>query len=148
VQLEKFRSGLRGTHHEDIGGMRMRPMSMWLRGDADVAAVAAYVASLPAVRPEPELAGGDAERGQALYGPCIACHAVDGSGNQALSGPPLTRTGDWYQLTQLANFKAGVRGADPEDTYGGMMRGMVNTLPDEQAMLDVIAYIQTLGENE
>jgi cytochrome c553 len=147
-QLVKFRSGWRGLHPEDTGGMRMRPMSQWLRSDEDVAAVSAYVASLPKVKSESELAGGDVTRGQALYGPCIACHAVDGSGNEALQGPALTHTGDWYLLTQLGNFKAGIRGANPEDAQGGMMRGMVNTLADEQAMRDVLAYIQTLGSSE
>ena len=143
-QLEKFRNGWRGTHPEDVGGMRMRPMSQWLKSDEDIAAVSAYVAALPDVKPEPELTGGDPTRGQALYGPCIACHAVDGSGNEALQGPSLTHSGDWYQLTQLSNFKAGIRGGNPDDVQGAMMRGMVNTLPDEQAMRDVIAYIQTL----
>jgi len=147
-QLVKFRSGWRGLHPEDIGGMRMRPMSQWLRDDADIEAVSAYVAALPDVKPEAELSGGDATRGQAFYGPCIACHAVDGSGNEALSGPSLTHAGDWYQLQQLANFKAGIRGTNPEDVQGAMMRGMVNTLPDEQAMRDVLAYIQTLGSSE
>lgn len=147
-QLVKFRTGWRGLHPEDTGGMRMRPMSQWLRGDEDIAAVSAYVASLPDVKSEPELTGGDATRGQALYGPCIACHAIDGTGNEALSGPSLTHSGDWYQLTQLANFKAGIRGTNPEDVQGGMMRGMVNTLADEQAMRDVLAYIQTLGSSE
>jgi len=145
-QLAKFRDGWRGLHPEDTGGMRMRPMSRSLASDEDVTAVAAYVASLPDVKPESELTGGDATRGQTLYGPCIACHAVDGSGNPALFGPGLSHTSDWYLLTQLANFKTGLRGTNPEDVQGAMMRGMVGTLADEQAMRDVIAYIQTLGD--
>jgi cytochrome c553 len=126
--------------------MRMRPMSMALANDADVAAVAAYVATLAPIAPPPVLTGGDAVRGQVLYAPCAACHAPDGSGNQAVFGPPLTHGNDWYMLTQLANFRAGVRGTKPGDTSGALMRPMSMTLADEQAMRDVIAYITTLGK--
>ena len=60
-------------------------------------------------------------------------------------GPPLKQVNDWYMLTQLANFRAGVRGAKPGDTSGALMRPMSMTLADEQAMRDVIAYITTLA---
>lgn len=145
-QLQKFRAGHRGQHFDDIAGMRMRPMSLSLANDADVTAVAAYVASLPPVVPKPVLTGGDAARGQALYAPCAACHAPDGSGNQVVFGPPLRYSNDWYQLTQLANFRAGVRGTKAGDTSGALMRPMSLTLPDEQAMRDVLAYIATLAK--
>jgi cytochrome c553 len=145
-QLVKFRAGHRGRHFDDIAGMRMRPMSLSLSGDADVAAVSAYVAGLPPVPPAPRLEGGDPARGQTLYTPCIACHGADGSGNQALFGPPLAHASDWYLLTQLANFKAGVRGAKEGDMSGALMRPMAMTLADEQAMKDVIAYISTLAK--
>jgi cytochrome c553 len=147
-QLKGFRAGYRGTHFDDIPGMRMRPMSLTLQSDADVQAVAAYVASLPAAKPASTLQGGDATRGQALYGPCIACHGVDGGGNQALNGPPLNQMSDWYLLTQLQHFKAGVRGTKPGDNNGMLMRPMSMTLTDEQAMKDVIAYIATLGSQQ
>ena len=146
AQLHKFQNGARGTHFDDIGGMRMRPMSMWLGSDADVANVSAYVASMPRATPEPALEGGNAEAGKAKYIPCVACHGVDGRGNQALNAPPLVGQSDWYQLTSLKNFKAGVRGTNPKDTTGALMRPMSMTLADEQAMKDVIAYIQSLDE--
>lgn len=143
-QLHKFRAGGRGTHFDDIGGMRMRPMSMWLQNDDDVAAVAEYVASLPVVDPEPTLEGGDPERGKTLYAPCVACHGTDGAGNQQLNAPPINHASDWYLLTSLKNFKQGVRGTNPKDTTGMLMRPMSMTLADEQAMKDVIAYIMSL----
>ena len=145
-QLQKFRAGHRGGHFDDIAGMRMRPMSLALADDADVASVAAYVASLTKMPPAPVLTGGDAARGQTLFAPCAACHAPDGSGNEAVLGPPLNHASDWYLLTQLANFRAGVRGTKPGDTTGALMRPMSLTLPDEQAMRDVIAYITTLAK--
>jgi cytochrome c oxidase subunit 2 len=146
-QLHNFRKGIRGSHPDDVGGMRMRPMSLTLASDEDVAAVAAYVASLPPARPEPVLEGGDPQRGQAIFTPCVACHGADGAGNESLHGAPLRRSSDWYLFTQLHNFKSGVRGTNPADAFGALMRPMAATLADDQAMLDVIAYIMTLADD-
>ena len=63
-QLEMFRKGARGLHHDDVGGMRMVPMSRYLKNDDDVKAVAAYVAALPKSSPESMVHGGDAAKGQ------------------------------------------------------------------------------------
>jgi len=145
AQLEKFRSGLRGRHPDDVAGMRMRPMAMSLMRDEDVATVAAYVAALPRVAPAPTVAGGDAARGQALYAPCMACHGPDGAGIQLVDGAPLRAASDWYLLKQLANFRAGIRGSDPADPAAMRMRPMSLVLTDEQAMRDVVAYITTLS---
>jgi cytochrome c553 len=143
-QLQKFRGGLRGTHFDDIAGMRMRPMALWLRSDDDVKAVAAYVASLPRTKPAATLVGGNATQGAALFAVCNACHGADGAGNQQLFAPPLRGATDWYLLKQLKNFKGGVRGFKPTDQNGIIMAGMAATLADEQAMKDVIAHIMTL----
>ena len=51
---------------------------------------------------------------------------------------------DWYQVSQLNNYKAGFRGRHPDDVYGQQMAPMVAILPDEQAMKDVVAYITSL----
>lgn len=147
-QLQGFRAGYRGQHFDDIPGMRMRPMALTLKSDEDVEAAAAYVATLPVVQPEPQLEGGDATRGQALYGVCIACHGVDGAGNEALGSPPITQMNDWYMLTQLQHFKSGVRGTKPGDANGSLMRPMAMSLADDQAMRDVIAYIVKLRSTQ
>ncbi len=143
--LRKFQAGGRGTHFDDISGMRMRPMSLWLKNEGDVANVAAYVASMPRVDTAPTLAGGNAETGKQKYTPCVACHGQDGEGNQALNAPPLAGGSDWYQAAALQKFKAGVRGTNPKDTTGMLMRPMSMTLADEQAILDVVSYISTLS---
>ena len=145
AQLHKFRSGGRGQHIDDVAGMRMRPMSLTLRSDEDIAAVSAYVASLPPQSAEPVVVG-DAARGQTLYTPCGACHGVDGTGNQVMNGPRLDRASDWYLLESLEKFRAGVRGTSPKDPTGAIMRTMAMTLADEQALKDVVAHIMTLGE--
>jgi cytochrome c oxidase subunit 2 len=145
-QLHKFHDGIRGTHFDDLSGMRMRPMALWLKNDEDMAAVAAYVAAMPPVKPAPLLEGGDAARGAALYAPCIACHGAEAKGNEVLGAPPLDQASDWYLLTQLDHYKRRIRGANPLDVQGAGMLGMVTLLPDQQAMKDVIAYIMTLSK--
>ena len=74
---------------------------------------------------------------------CVACHMPDGHGNPDLHSPPIVQMPDWYLIQQLHNFRVGARGTDQADTWGATMR--VNALAlSDQAMLDVIAYVQTL----
>lgn len=142
-QLENYRGDLRGYHYDDIEGMRMKPMARTLMSEGDVALVAEYVSNLAPVQPTPSVEG-DAEKGKALYAPCTACHQANGTGMEALGAPPLINTHDWYLVTQLKKFKGGVRGA--KDQYGASMAPMTGGLADEQAMKDVVAYIQTLRQ--
>ncbi len=143
-QLTNFHAGIRGTNFDDISGMRMRPMALWLETDENIDAVTAYVSALPPVKPAPTLQGGNAAAGAALYTTCAACHGPEGKGNEGMGSPPLDHQSDWYLLTQLQHFKAGIRGSNPKDTQGSLMRPMMNLLANEQAMKDVIAYIMTL----
>lgn len=141
-QLEGFQQGFRGQHHEDLPGLRMRPMAISLTRDGDIESVAEYAASLPAVYPESTL-DGNAGAGAQNYQVCVACHGTAGLGNEDLRSPPIVQLHDWYMLNQLRNFRSGARGAHPQDTWGATMR--VNALAlSEQAMKDVIAYVYTL----
>lgn len=141
-QLQGFQQGFRGQHHEDLPGLRMRPMAISLTRDGDIESVAEYVASLPAVYPESTL-DGNAGAGAQNYEVCVACHGATGLGDELLRSPPIVQMHDWYMLNQLRNFRSGARGAHPQDTWGATMR--VNTLAlSEQAMKDVIAYVYTL----
>jgi cytochrome c oxidase subunit 2 len=146
AQLGHFRSGARGLHPDDIAGMRMAPMSRTLRSDEDLRAVAAYVASLPVTRPEPTLTGGNPDNGKNHFALCATCHGADGAGNQQMFAPPLRNSSDWYLLTQIEKFRSGVRGSNPGNPNGAVMWGMAMTLPDDQAIKDVIAYITTLAQ--
>jgi len=145
-QLKMFQSGARGTNPEDVGGMRMHPMSLWLRRDEDITAVASYVASLPRTRPTPVVEGGIAADGQTLYQTCAACHGAEAQGDQSKNAPPLRNMSDWYLVSALEKYKAGIRGSNPANTNAILMRGMSNILPNEQAIKDVVAYIETLSE--
>jgi cytochrome c oxidase subunit 2 len=146
TQLNKFRDGIRGAHPDDLEGLRMGPMARTIRSDEDITALAAYVESLTPTPAEATVEGGDAKRGQVLFTLCGTCHGVDGRGNPALFGPALIHASDWYLVTQLNKFKSGIRGGDPKDQTGILMRPMSLTLVDDQAVKDVVAYIQTLPE--
>ena len=118
-------------------------MALTLRTDEDVAAVSKYVASLPAVKPAPEVQGGNPESGKALYVTCVQCHGPNAEGVRDTFGPPL-RSNDWYYLDQLKKYRQGIRGSNPADVNAIMMRTQTFGLANEQAMKDVLAYIETL----
>ena len=145
AQLENFKKGVRGMHPDDRGGLRMYPMSLALKSDADIEAVASYVSSLPRANPPQTVEGGDASKGAASYTTCAACHGPDGTGNQALKAPSLVGTSDWYLVESLQKFKTGVRGGNTGNQQAVMMRGMALSLADDQAIKDVVAHIMSLG---
>jgi cytochrome c553 len=146
AQLRKFKKSQRGWHIDDMAGKRMQPMALALDTDEKVDLVAAYVASFPRTSPASTLEGGNPATGKIYFATCVQCHGADGRGNIDEFGPPLVGASDWYLLTQLQNFKAGVRGTHADDVTGAKMRPFSMTLPNEQAMKDVIAYIATLSE--
>ena len=148
AQLKNYKAGLRGLHHQDTAGLRMYPMSLTLKDEESMQAVAAYVASMPRPETESLVAGGDPARGQQIYALCASCHGVDGAGNQAVNAPRLQGASDWYLVSSLQRYKAGIRGYSPENANASVMRGMSATLADDQAILDVVAYITTLSPPE
>lgn len=145
AQIAKFKAGHRGGDARDATGLAMRPMASLLATEADVAAVAKYIASLPAKPAEVTVTDGDPEKGKALYMTCQACHDAKGIGNDLMSAPSLVNQHDWYLVTQLHHFKDGIRGSNPEDTTGATMRPMAMILADDQAVKDVVAYINSLS---
>jgi len=63
---------------------------------------------------------------------------------QATNAPRLAGMSDWYMVTQLKNFKQGIRGTHRRDMYGPQMVSMTAILGDDQAIGDLVAYINTL----
>ena len=144
AQLKNFRSGARGLHPDDTGGLRMYQMSRALKQDDEIKDVSAYVASLPSTQPDPVVVGGDPAKGKALYALCQQCHGAAGEGNKVMNSPALVGTNDWYLVGELTEYKKGVRGGNPANPNAVMMRGMSNSLADDQAIKDVVAHIMTL----
>lgn len=144
AQIKKFQDGVRGTHGSDVAGMRMRPMALTIKSAEELSSVVAHVAQMPRPAPEQTVKGSPV-KGEEKFKVCQTCHAPDGKGNQALNAPPLVGMSDWYLVSQLRNFRAGIRGADASrDPNGASMRGMAATL-DEQGDLDVVSYINMLN---
>jgi len=142
-ELEKLRDGVRGKDFNDMEGMRMRPMALSITSEDDVKAVSHYVETLPPVRHAATLPG-DPKAGEALFATCAACHGDNGAGNPDLKAPRIAGVDDWYLATELRKFRSGVRGASPKDAGGRLMRPMARSLPNEDAIRNVVAYIGTL----
>ncbi len=142
-QIKNFRDGIRGGVTDDTHGQAMATMTKGLSSDADIANIVAHIGTFPAGEVRSTV-DGDASKGESLYTTCIACHGAMGEGNATLNAPALAGMDDWYQLAQLMKFKSGKRGAASGDTYGAQMAPMAGVLGDEQAMKDVIAYINSL----
>jgi cytochrome c oxidase subunit II len=105
--------------------------------------VIAYIGTLPDTPATPTVVG-DAVRGRELYTTCAACHGNAGQGIWSSNAPRLAGMNDWYLMTQINNFRSAIRGSHPQDLYGEQMIRMSSFLSDEQAVSDLIAYINTL----
>ncbi|MBI3056270.1 MAG: c-type cytochrome [Betaproteobacteria bacterium] len=143
-QLKYYKQGVRGAHAKDVFGKMMAPMAATLGDDAAINNVSAYIRTLPD-NPAPATVKGNANNGQRHYvTTCAACHGANGRGIQAMNAPGLKGMSDWYLVTQLKNFKQGIRGAHPQDMYGGQMALLAAILTDDRAVDDLVAYINTL----
>lgn len=99
---------------------------------------------------ETEAAAGDPEAGETLFVQnCSACHGQDAKGlpnlGKDLTGSDFVHNNSDQEL--LAFVKQGRPVSDPENTSGVDMppKGGNPALTDEQ-ILDIIAYLRTLGE--
>ena len=61
-----------------------------------------------------------------------------------MKAPPIVQLDDSSAVAQITKFKSGIRGTNPADAEGAQMRPMAMTLVDDQAVKNVVAYIQTL----
>ena len=142
-QLAYFKQGVRGGDG-DTYGQQMTAFANLLATDQAVRDVAAYIASLPEQPPRPTISG-DIDNGYHIYDRnCAACHLDDAAGTWYTDAPRLAGMSDWYFVTQISNFRAGIRGAHPQDSYGEQMAAMSTAMADLQEIQDVAAYINTL----
>ena len=142
-QLKNYQLGLRGTNASDTFGAQMAPMAAILVDDAAIDNVVAYITTLEETD-SPSTISGDLVRGEEIFITCKSCHGAEGQGIWALNAPRLNGADDWYIVRQLKNYKQGIRGAHPQDLYGKQMALMTVVLRDDQAINDLVAYINTL----
>jgi cytochrome c oxidase subunit 2 len=142
-QLENYQRGLRGTHEDDTYGRQMAPMATMVANEDAMKNVIAYIRTLPDTA-APATIDGDIENGARLYRICAYCHGADGMGVRAVNAPRAAGMSDWYLERQLRYFRDGVRGAHPSDFYGMQMGFMGRNLQTDEAIRDLVAYINTL----
>lgn len=142
-QLNYYKAGVRGGEG-DTNGQMMAPMANMLADAAAVRNMAAYLESLPDTPAEPTVTG-DVENGASIYNRnCAACHLDNGEGTWYTDAPKLAGMSDWYFITQLQNFRAGIRGLHGDDYYGEQMVGMATAMSGLEEYEDVAAYVNTL----
>ena len=142
-QIKNYQAGVRGTHEDDFYGRQMQPLAATLVNDAAINNVIAYIKTLPD-NPAPATITGDVKHGKRLYRNCGSCHGAQGQGVWSVAAPRQAGMSDWYLVAQLKNFQQGIRGRHPDDGYGWQMGLMSEILHDDQAIDDVVAYINTL----
>lgn len=147
-QLRNYQNGARGAHENDIYGKQMAPMAATLVDQVAMNNVAAYIQSLPVTAPKTTISGGDVVRGERIFLTCGACHGKQGQGNYGTDSPRLVGQQDWYLVRQLYNFREGIRGAHHKDVFGPQMARMAAILKDDQSIIDVVSYINTLREDK
>lgn len=142
-QLMNFRKGIRGYSEQDTLGKQMAIMAKALNDSLAVSNVVAYIKTLQEVSVAATL-GGDIRKGERAYESiCGSCHGPGAKGNALMNAPRLNGLNDWYLKRQIRHFKSSIRGAHPTDKFGAQMIPMANMLTDEQAIHDVLAYIQS-----
>lgn len=142
-QLEYFKTGVRGAHEDDVFGKQMAPMAATLVNDEMVDNIVAYLETLPD-EPAATTVDGNLARGAKLYETCVSCHGRDGQGIWTMNAPRQAGINDWYLVTQLNNFRKGIRGAHAGDMYGQQMVAMSKVLKNERDVRDIVAYINSL----
>jgi len=142
-QLKYFKEGVRGGEG-DTKGQAMAPMANVLADDDAIRNMAAYIASMPDTAATPTVTG-DVANGARIYDRnCAACHLDNGDGTWYTDAPKLSGMSDWYFVTQITNFRAGIRGLHRSDDYGEQMVGMATAMSGLEEIEDVAAYINTL----
>ena len=143
LQLRHFRDGVRGALAGDAEGQIMAGMAKGL-SDEDIAALTEYLSALPAfMAPAPPAPMGFAARGQ--YSSCSSCHGASAEGFESLGAPRLAGQHSWYLTAQLLKFRAGLRGAHPNDVQGAQMRTMALAIPNEATIETLVRYIGQQG---
>lgn len=144
LQIKKFQKNYRGHHPGDTTGVQMHGIAKTLDEEA-VKEVAETIQSLKLI-PMKNTLGGDAEKGAEIFKEiCIECHRYNARGEKVFRSAPLIGLQDWYILSQLKKFQAGIRGKVEEDLDGAKMHRVTSEFM-ETDFKNVAAYIAELAE--
>tara|TARA_R110002126_G_scaffold33382_23_gene104527 strand:+ start:4540 stop:5940 length:1401 start_codon:yes stop_codon:yes gene_type:complete len=145
-QLKAYQQGLRGTAEGDLFGAQMIAMAKLVQDDQAINHLLAYIGSFaaPDVQPQPA----NLQNGQRLYRNCSYCHGKRAQGVYAMNAPRLSGLEPWYLSRQLQYFKQRIRGHHPKDFYGAQMSLMAQSLHSEQDITDVVAFINSLQQQQ
>jgi cytochrome c553 len=147
AQLDKFQRGLRGGEGATEAAQQMAASAAMLPARELWPDLALHISELSSGPSASTLAPGDPARGANHFKQfCGACHGPAAGGNVAVNAPALAGADDWYLFAQLQAFRDGSRGQHREDRTGRHMQSMAAVLPNEQAILDVIAFIRSQPE--
>lgn len=103
-----------------------------------------WLASQPTFAETQQQSTPDLAAGQQAYTVCASCHGQSGEGNRAMNAPKLAGLQPWYIERQLRYYQEGVRGTNPDDSFGQMMAPMANMVASPDARRNVSAYIANL----
>jgi len=150
-QLLYYKNNIRGLDKSDVYGQQMLAVGAGLQDPKAISNVVAYIQTLPDT-PLNSAVITDVQSsiiaGKKLFKSCSFCHGDNAQGNYAMNAPKLVGQHDWYLKRQLQAFKTGTRGSHPSDLYGDQMILMSKTLHSEQAVNDVVSYINSLQKSE
>jgi cytochrome c553 len=139
-QLSNFKSGLRGSHPEDVGGQQMRAVLSQISSDEEIQSLSLYLSSLPSSESKPQVTG-DIKNGSRYYqAKCGACHGGKAEGNSAFKAPRLAGLSEQYLQLQLDKFSQGLRGTHSDDKLGRQMAAMAKNVSG-QVRDDIIFFI-------
>ena len=127
-QLQKFRTGLRGSNPKDKFGVQMASVAKSLESDQAIEDVAAYIVTLKAGNQPRTETTGDPIRGKEEYLQCTRCHGFNAQGfkgfgknaNPRYDSPRLAGQHDWYLIRQIKNFRDGIRGSTEDKAFQEM----------------------------
>ncbi len=130
-----------GGSHEQVmhtinkGRIAAMPALGAALGEDGVREVVAYVQQLSGQKADPEMASAGQARFQMV---CMACHGVDGKGNQALGAPNLTDD-IWLYGSNPAEIEYGILNG-----RNGLMPAFENTLSEDRRNL-LAAYVKNMS---
>jgi cytochrome c oxidase subunit 2 len=145
-QMMNYKKGIRGNASDTLGE-QMKAVTAGIGDSIQIAHVAAFIETLSPVH-FANTSGGDIKKGERIYQTiCGSCHGAGAKGNELMNAPRLNGLEEWYLKRQIKNFQDSVRGSHPDDKLGAQMMAMAALLKSDEALDDVVAYIQSTSSS-